>query len=54
MPEMPFVEVAGRVGGLELWQSGSICVNIGVTMATVLSMIEFDGGDVHPPKIVTV
>ena len=35
VPVMPFVEVAGRAGGTEFWQSGPIWVNAGVTSGSV-------------------
>ncbi len=31
MPENPFVDEAGRAGGVEFWQSGPIVLKVGVT-----------------------
>lgn len=37
VPVTPFVDVAGSVGATLFWQSGGICVNIGVTRLVIVT-----------------
>ena len=40
VPANPLSEVGGRPGAVLFWQSGPICVNIGVTCAVIsISMV---------------
>ena len=35
VPEIPLLELAGRDGAEEFWQSGPICVKVGVTEVVI-------------------
>jgi hypothetical protein len=39
VPCMPFAEVSGNTGGVLFWQSGPICVNVGVIEAVTTIFI---------------
>jgi hypothetical protein len=39
VPVTPFVELVGRAGAVEFWQSGPICVNTGVTDGVITILI---------------
>jgi hypothetical protein len=39
VPVMPSREVPGRAGAAEFWQSGPICVNVGVTWVAIVILI---------------
>jgi hypothetical protein len=42
VPCMPFAEVSGKAGAMLFWQSGPICVNVGVIEAvTTISIVSF-------------
>jgi len=38
VPAMPLFEVAGNVGAVLFWQSGPICVNVGVICALIVML----------------
>ena len=49
---MPLVEVAGNVGALAFRQRGPICVNVGVTLAVIVT--DLLPVVLQPPLLVTV
>ena len=39
VPEIPFVDVTGRVGGAEFWHSAPIALNVGITGGLIVTFI---------------
>jgi hypothetical protein len=54
VPEIPFVDVAGKVGAKEFWQSGPIWLNVGVISVIELIVTVAEAKEVHPAALVTV
>ena len=40
VPVIPSSDTPGRLGGIEFWHSGPICVNVGVTCRDMVISIE--------------
>jgi hypothetical protein len=54
VPVIPFVEVAGKVGAKEFWQSGPIWLNVGVISVIDMIVTVAEAEEVHPAAWVTI